>query len=246
MQSMSKITQNLKQQTRFKFLNFKNINMTGLFWKWDSNAWKKLLPFQISILIISLLWGGCTNEDQIRKSALSYFKEGNSAYLHRDYQNAIWNYRKAITLDSETPEFFFNLGLVYYELGNFPEALDAYKRTAELRPRLSDVYYNIALVYHRMEKSNEADRFYNRYQDMLSLRKAKELARKKAEEAQAPKDMTPVNASKNQARIKNPKTQKKPVLKKSNPALASSQNTSSKLKFSSPPRGVTKNIPSWD
>ena len=129
----------------------------------------------------AMLFAGCTSEQQIRKSALRYFKDGNSAYLHRDYQNAIWNYRKAITMDSETPEFHFNLGLVYYELGNYPEALDAYMRVAELRPGLSDTYYNIALAYHRMEQSTDADRYYNRYQDMLSLRKAKELARKKAE-----------------------------------------------------------------
>ena len=133
------------------------------------------------LLMAAMLFAGCTSEQQIRKSALRYFKDGNSAYLHRDYQNAIWNYRKAITMDSETPEFHFNLGLVYYELGNYPEALDAYMRVAELRPGLSDTYYNIALAYHRMEQSTDADRYYNRYQDMLSLRKAKELARKKAE-----------------------------------------------------------------
>ena len=86
------------------------------------------------LLMAAMLFAGCTSDQQIRKSALRYFKDGNSAYLHRDYQNAIWNYRKAITMDSETPEFHFNLGLVYYELGNYPEALDAYMRVAELRP----------------------------------------------------------------------------------------------------------------
>ena len=149
----------------------------------------------------AMLFAGCTSEQQIRKSALRYFKDGNSAYLHRDYQNAIWNYRKAITMDSETPEFHFNLGLVYFELGNYPEALDAYMRVAELRPGLSDTYYNIALAYHRMEQSTDADRYYNRYQDMLSLRKAKELARKKAEMKQQEQpavaaDTKPVKANK--------------------------------------------------
>ena len=80
--------------------------------------------------MVVMLFTGCTSEQQIRKSALRYFKDGNSAYLHRDYHNAIWNYRKAITMDSETPEFHFNLGLVYFELGNYPEALDAYIRVA--------------------------------------------------------------------------------------------------------------------
>ena len=99
------------------------------------------------LLMAAMLFAGCTSEQQIRKSALRYFKDGNSAYLHRDYQNAIWNYRKAITMDSETPEFHFNLGLVYYELGNYPEALDAYMRVAELRPGLSDTYYNLSLIH---------------------------------------------------------------------------------------------------
>lgn len=208
-----------------------------------------LLQIQVSLLMMVLLLGGCTSEEQIRKSALRYFKEGNTAFLHRDYQNAIWNYRKAITMDTETPEFYFNLGLVYYELGNFPEALDAYKRAAELRPRLSDTYYNIALVYHRMEQSNEADRYYTRYQDMLSLRKAKELARKKAEQAQ------PQPQPKQTMVLENPNALKKefrkvkgqkPVIKKQNPTLALSKNTSSKLKFSAPPRGATKSIPNWE
>ena len=197
------------------------------------------------LLMAAMLFAGCTSEQQIRKSALRYFKDGNSAYLHRDYQNAIWNYRKAITMDSETPEFHFNLGLVYYELGNYPEALDAYMRVAELRPGLSDTYYNIALAYHRMEQSTDADRYYNRYQDMLSLRKAKELARKKAEMKQ--QEQPAVAAETKPVKAKSPKAVvKKPVVKKMNPTLASTQKTPSKLKFSNPPRKGTGSIPNWE
>ena len=118
--------------------------------------------------------GACTNEVQIRKSALKYFNEGNSALKHRDYQAAIWNYQKAISLDSETPNFHYNLGLTYYEIGNFKESIDSFRHVEMLVPNQSDTYYNLALAYNKISESRMADFYYNRYQDMLSLRKAQE------------------------------------------------------------------------
>ena len=126
------------------------------------------------LIVIPLMMGACTNEVQIRKSALKYFKEGNSALTHRDYQAAIWNYHKAISLDSETPNFHYNLGLTYYEIGNYRESIDSFRRSEMLAPNQSDTYYNLALAYNQISESRMADLYYNRYQDMLSLRKAQE------------------------------------------------------------------------
>ena len=126
------------------------------------------------LLMISLMIGACTNEVQIRKSALKYFKEGNSALKHRDYQAAIWSYQKAISLDSDSPNFHYNLGLTYYEIGNYKESIDSFRRVEMLVPNQSDTYYNLALAYNKISESRMADFYYNRYQDMLSLRKAQE------------------------------------------------------------------------
>ena len=126
------------------------------------------------LLLIPLMIGACTNEVQIRKSALKYFNEGNSALKHRDYQAAIWNYQKAISLDSETPNFHYNLGLTYYEIGNYKESIDSFRRVEMLVPNQSDTYYNLALAYNKISESRMADFYYNRYQNMLSLRKAQE------------------------------------------------------------------------
>jgi len=126
------------------------------------------------LLMIPLMMGACTNEAQIRKSALKYFNEGNSALKHRDYQAAIWNYQKAISLDSETPNFHFNLGLTYYEIGNYKESIDSFRRVEMMVPNQSDTYYNLALAYNKISESRMADFYYNRYQNMLSLRKAQE------------------------------------------------------------------------
>ena len=148
------------------------------------------------LLMISLMIGACTNEVQIRKSALKYFKEGNSALKHRDYQAAIWNYQKAISLDSETPNFHYNLGLTYYEIGNYMESIDSFRQVEMLVPSQSDTYYNLALAYNKISESRMADFYYNRYQDMLSLRKAQERLEEVRKEQEREKRISESEAKK--------------------------------------------------
>ena len=150
----------------------------------------------ISLLIISLMMGSCTNEVQIRKSALKYFNEGNSALKHRDYQAAIWNYQKAISLDSETPNFHYNLGLTYFEIGNYKESIDSFRRVEIMVPNQSDTYYNLALAYNKISESRMADFYYNRYQDMLSLRKAQERMEEVRKEQEREKKISESEARK--------------------------------------------------
>ena len=148
------------------------------------------------IMIPLIMMGACTNEVQIRKSALKYFNEGNSALKHRDYQVAIWNYQKAISLDSETPNFHYNLGLTYYEIVNFNESIDSFRRVEMLVPNQSDTYYNLALAYNKISESRMADFYYNRYQDMLSLRKAQEKLEEVRKEQEMEKRISESEAKK--------------------------------------------------
>ena len=148
------------------------------------------------LLMIPLIIGACTNEVQIRKSALKYFNEGNSALKHKDYQAAIWNYQKAISLDSETPNFHYNLGLTYYEIANYKESIDSFKRVEMLVPSQSDTYYNLALAYNKISESRMADFYYNRYQDMLSLRKAQERLEEVRKEQEREKRISESEAKK--------------------------------------------------
>ena len=136
------------------------------------------------IIIFTFSFSSCSNQVQIRKSALYYFEAGNSALNQRDYQMAIWNFQKAINLDSESPNFHYNLGLVYFEIGNYNESIESFKLVQNLVPNQTDTYYNLALAHYKISDSRMADIYYNRYQDMLSLRKAQdrlEEVRKKQE-----------------------------------------------------------------
>ena len=179
------------------------------------------------LLLFPLIFGACTDEVQIRKSALRYYNDGNSALKHRDYQVAIWNYQKAISLDSESPNYHYNLGLTYYEIGNYRESIESFKRVELLVPSQSDTYYNLALAHYKMSNSRLADIYYNRYQDMLSLRKAQErleVVRKKQER---------------EAKISESDSKQK-VLKRN--SLSSSQKSGLKKKLNT---GKSE-IPNWE
>ena len=162
------------------------------------------------LLMIPLMIGACTNEVQIRKSALKYFNEGNSALKHRDYHAAIWNYQKAISLDSETPNFYYNLGLTYYEIGYYKESIDSFRRVEMLVPNQSDTYYNLALAYNKISESRMADFYYNRYQDMLSLRKAQERLEEVRKEQEKEKRISESEVKKAVLKNNNAVSAKKP------------------------------------
>ena len=179
------------------------------------------------LIVIPVMIGACTNEVQIRKSALKYFNDGNSALKHRDYQAAIWNYQKAISLDSETPNFHYNLGLTYYEIGNYRESIDSFRRSEMLAPNQSDTYYNLALAYNQISESRMADLYYNRYQDMLSLRKAQERLEEVRKEQEREKRISESEA-------------KKTVLKKNTPVSAKKSPQEKK------PKKGKSGIPSWE
>ena len=170
------------------------------------------------LLLLPLLFAACTEDVKIHKSALRYFDEGNAALKHRDYQVAIWNYQKAISLDSESPNFHYNLGLTYYEIGNYSESIDSFKHVELLVPSQTATYYNLALAHYKMSNSRLADIYYNRYQDMLSLRKAQQrlVEARKEQELDAK-----INATEAKPKI----LKKSSTLKKKNPTLKTKSNT---------------------
>ena len=128
---------------------------------------------------------------------------------------AIWNYQKAINLDSESANFHYNLGLVYFEIGNYNESIESFKRVQNLVPNQTDTYYNIALAHYKMADSRMADIYYNRYQDMLSLRKAQERLEEVRKEQEREARISDSNYNQ-KALKKNPSMTKKKSHRKNN------------------------------
>ena len=70
-------------------------------------------------------------------------------------------------LDDETPSFYYNLGLAYFQAGDYERALGSFENVLEMEPDQPDAHYNTALVYYRMRNSDKANRHYNRYQILI-------------------------------------------------------------------------------
>ena len=187
---------------------------------------KRLCPLTLLLVALAVLLSfGCSSTPEPEpRSALQYFQDGNLALKRRDYSSSIWNYLRAISLNDEAPEFHYNLGLAYYHIGNYQEAIDAFTQVKELRPDHADTYYNMALAYHKLSRTDLADKYYNQYQNLLSIRKARQRLEKSKTAAQ--KAMTA------------PKT--KPLAK------TSRRSTKKSATPTQPKAAFSNQVPKWD
>ncbi len=124
----------------------------------------------LALTVVSV--GACSSKkkpakQQEKLSALHYFNQGNTAFQSMAYGDAVNNFRKAIELDPKRPEFHYNLGLSYYHIGNYEGSVEAFTASTKIDPKMADPYYNMALAYNHMSKSEEANRMYNKYQELI-------------------------------------------------------------------------------
>ncbi|MBF0276712.1 MAG: tetratricopeptide repeat protein [SAR324 cluster bacterium] len=142
------------------------------------NRWIKRLRFLASTLILSAVVMGCSlwkNKEEVRFSAIRFFQTGNVAFEQMDFQESIINYHKAIEMDDQTAEFHYNLGLAYFHVEKYKNALTAFENASRLSPEMADTYYNVALIYNKLFETEKAHKFYNKYQSLMAQQKAKQI-----------------------------------------------------------------------
>ena len=61
-------------------------------------------------------------------------------------EDAIFNYKTALTLKQDYPEAYFNLGNAMLDLEEFEEAVAMYKKSLLLRPNYLGGYVNMVLA----------------------------------------------------------------------------------------------------
>ena len=87
-------------------------------------------------------------------SLLNIFGSANLAL--KQNKKAIKNFKKAITLNPNSPEVFYNLGLSFHNDGNFKSALLNYRKAIKLKPNYAEAHCNLGMSFSELGDFEEA------------------------------------------------------------------------------------------
>jgi cytochrome c-type biogenesis protein CcmH/NrfG len=55
-------------------------------------------------------------------------------------------YQQAVYRDGRNPTFWCSIGVLYYQINQYRDALDAYSRAIRLNPYISEVWYDLGTL----------------------------------------------------------------------------------------------------
>ena len=83
---------------------------------------------------------------------------GNALQKLEFYEEAIKNYKKAISLNNDISDLHLNLGLCYKSVNNQKEAIKALTKAAELSPSSDEIQYELAESYFQLQDYENAEK----------------------------------------------------------------------------------------
>lgn len=94
-----------------------------------------------------------TEQDQELQNLLS---KGNSAAWEKNWNDAAVYYQQALDIDPSNFRALTNIGLAYYEMREYREALEAYRKAVELNPDDPAPYEKMFLIYRDIDQVSDA------------------------------------------------------------------------------------------
>jgi tetratricopeptide (TPR) repeat protein len=86
----------------------------------------------------------------------AYNERGNARYKQGDLSGAIVNYNKAIELEPEYGDAYYNLALAYYKQGNWDQAVLNYSKAIAINPKDAESYNDRAVAYFQLKEYRKA------------------------------------------------------------------------------------------
>ena len=123
-----------------------DLYVKGRFYTVIQTAKKLLLRYKDSVALLNIL--GMSNA-KINK-----------------YEDAIFNYKKAIELSPDNATTFFHLGILYHDLNKYSEAIKSYKKAISINPNYIDAIFNIAYAYIDLEDNISAIEYLNKLKNI--------------------------------------------------------------------------------
>ena len=83
-------------------------------------------------------------------------KLGDFYRQQSEYDEAITQYKEAISIQPKYFQVMHRLVLIYSERQHYTNALDVLQNMRQLQPENPEVYYNIACIYAKQDKADES------------------------------------------------------------------------------------------
>ncbi|HIP97302.1 MAG TPA: tetratricopeptide repeat protein, partial [Anaerolineae bacterium] len=93
---------------------------------------------------------------RFRKDGNYYFREGEQAYYHQQYETALAAYLQAAELMPDQPLVQSRIGWCYYHLEQDAAAIPYLRRAVELDPQHSDAYLGLGKAYYYLRQYTES------------------------------------------------------------------------------------------
>jgi len=102
------------------------------------------------------------NPSPTELEAVEELNKGTDLMFKGEHKKAIEFFKKAIDLNPEFSEAYYNWGICYERLGKHKEAIEMFKKTIELSPDSANAYYALGYAYYQKRKYKQAiDAFEN-------------------------------------------------------------------------------------
>ncbi|MFA4888822.1 MAG: tetratricopeptide repeat protein [Candidatus Omnitrophota bacterium] len=98
----------------------------------------------------------CASSSWAELSKEEAFEEGNQYYRSKMYEQAIAAYTKAISINLEFANLYYNRGLAYYKKGDPYKAISDFDKAITIDPDYAAAYSNRGFIYYKLGDLQQA------------------------------------------------------------------------------------------
>ena len=102
--------------------------------------------------------------------------KGTEQMMVKKYKEAIVFFRRAIDLNPDFAEAYYNLGIAYEELGQHEDSVETLKKAIQLTPENANAHYALGYAYYRLKRYKES---IDAFERSLALKPGNAFARSK-------------------------------------------------------------------
>ena len=102
-----------------------------------------------------------------------------------DFINAANTFKRILEIDPTNYRAYYNLGIAYFNMGDYESALKAYNEALELKPDYAYCLYNMGLIHEAMKNFKIAEKYY---QNALKISPNFRYAKQAIEQLRAKQD----------------------------------------------------------